>query len=178
MRWRVLGAVAGVLVTLVVVTAVVAAIIAVPVSGDSMRPAFADGDRVLLHPFRGPDDVRRSDVVAVRFAADGPLVLKRVVAVAGDRVRIDPGPVVRLLPDGETRWRIVPTAGDWGSKPVSCCGPDGAAAQESADALVPNGKLFVLGDNPGASDDSRAFGWAARDLVRGVVWTTAWPLDG
>ncbi|WP_285506753.1 signal peptidase I [Actinokineospora sp. NBRC 105648] len=178
-RWRrVLGVAAGGLVALVVVAGVVVAILAVPVSGSSMSPTFADGDRLLLRPFDGPGDVRRGDVVAVRFTENGPLVVKRVIAVAGDRVRIDPGPVVRLLRAGQTDWEVVPTPGDWGTKPVACCGLDGAASPGSADVLVPNKMLFVLGDNPSGSDDSRTFGWAPRERVRGIVWTKVWPLGG
>ncbi len=41
---------------------------------------------------------------------------------------------------------------------------------------VPAGMLFLLGEDPDASEDSRAFGWAPIDLVDGVVrWRlTAW----
>ncbi|GLW94570.1 signal peptidase I [Actinokineospora globicatena] len=173
--WRVVGAAAGVVAALVITAVVAVAVLAIPISGGSMSPTYRDGDRVLPYPFRGPDDVERGDVVATRFAADGPVVVKRVIATGGDRVRIDPGPVVRVLPAGETEWRTVPTAADWGAKPVECCGPDGKAAPIPADALVPNGMLFLLGDNPGGSDDSRAFGWAPRELVGAIVWTTAWP---
>ncbi|SER58688.1 signal peptidase I [Actinokineospora terrae] len=176
--WRVVGVVTGVLGAFVVAAVVAVAVLAIPITGGSMEPTFHDGDRVLPHPFLGPDDVERGDVVATRFSADGPLVVKRVIAVAGDRVRIDPGPVVRVLPAGESEWRAIPTAADWGAKPVECCGPDGKAAPVAADALVPAGKLFLLGDNPGGSDDSRASGWAPRDLVRAIVWTTVWPIGG
>ncbi|MBM7772796.1 signal peptidase I [Actinokineospora baliensis] len=173
--WRVVGAVAGVLTALVVVAVVAVAVLAVPVSGGSMSPTYLDGDRVLPHPFLDQDDVERGDVVETRFAEGGPLVIKRVIATAGDRVRIDPGPVVRVLPAGETEWHVVATATDWGTKPVACCDRDGCATV-AADALVPNGKMFLLGDNPGGSDDSRTLGWADRDLVRAIVWTRVWPL--
>lgn len=60
------------------------------VDGPSMAPAVLSGDRVLVRRTRRP---RRGQVVLLRFpplpsgaTADDQLLLKRVVAVAGDRV--------------------------------------------------------------------------------------------
>ena len=38
------------------------------------------------------------------------------------------------------------------------------------------GMVFLLGDDPAHSDDSREFGWAPLSEVRGVVWLRVWPL--
>ena len=52
----------------------------VVVSGDSMRPAFQPGDRLLVGP---AGRVRAGHVVAVPDPRDGRLVIKRVRAVVG-----------------------------------------------------------------------------------------------
>ncbi|NUR28986.1 MAG: signal peptidase I [Catenulispora sp.] len=51
------------------------------VDGPSMEPALRSGERVLVRRTRRP---RRGDVVLMRLPADSALLLKRVVAVAGD----------------------------------------------------------------------------------------------
>ncbi|WP_051367189.1 signal peptidase I [Hamadaea tsunoensis] len=53
------------------------------VDGPSMEPALRSGERVLVRRTRRP---RRGDVVLMRLPADGALLLKRVVAVAGDHL--------------------------------------------------------------------------------------------
>lgn len=57
------------------------------VSGESMYPTYRDGQFdfcfTLKYPFSGP---RRGDVVLVRWAGMHVMLLKRVVAVAGDTV--------------------------------------------------------------------------------------------
>ena len=171
--WRVVGAVTAIAGVVALVAVVVVAILAMPVSGSSMRPALTDGDRVLLHPFGA--EVERSDIVAARFGPGGPLVVKRVIALPGDAVRIVQGPTVQVRPAGTADWQTVPTpSGGWAGKPETCCLPDGRAG--AGEAVVPEGMVFLLGDDPAHSDDSRAFGWAPLSEVRGVVWLRVWPL--
>jgi signal peptidase I len=74
---------------------------AVTVTGDSMAPTFADGDRVLVR--RVPAHrLRAGDVVVVRLpGADGPRdrpwLIKRVAALPGDPV---PAVVTPAVGDG------------------------------------------------------------------------------
>jgi nickel-type superoxide dismutase maturation protease len=42
-------------------------------------------------------------------------------------------------------------------------------------ARIESGRLYVLGDNPNASTDSRNFGWIGAELVVGKV---IWPRQG
>lgn len=156
-------------------------VMAVKVTGVSMEPTLHDGERVLLRPFSGGDTPARFDVVVTRFSEPGPAVVKRVVGLPGDRVRTVPadgGTTVQVQPGGAGPWFAVdnPAWTDrWGPVPLRCCRPTGQAGTDSEAQTVPAGSLFLLGDDPGHSEDSRTFGWAPIKLVDGVV---RWRLRG
>lgn len=158
MPWRKVAAATLVALLLLAVTVVaVGAAVSVRVIGPSMAPTLRDGDRVLV---RGTDRPQRLDLVVLRLREDGPLVVKRVVALPGDRVRIDAGPVVRVQPQGHGPWwRLVDRAweGRW------------SRVVELPEQVVPPDGLFVLGDNPDHSEDSRTTGMAPGRLVSGTV---------
>ena len=120
-------------------------------AGTGMQPAFRDGDLVLF--FRMTDDFAANEVVVVQY--QGEKLLERVVAAAGDTVDITGdglvinGAVVRE-PDarGET------TQFEEGiTFPLT----------------VPEGKIFVLGDNREHTTDSRIFGCVDTEDVYGRV---------
>ncbi|WP_319018315.1 S26 family signal peptidase [Microbispora sitophila] len=116
--------------------------VVVAVSGDSMRPSFRTGDRVL---------VRRIPARRVRVG--------EVVVIEAPRPRNhQPGP--------ERKWHIKRVAAV-GDDPVPAPVAD-APALRNADR-VPSGHLVVLGDNPGSSLDSRQRGFVPADRVLGVV---------
>lgn len=79
---------------------------------------------------------------------------KRIVAGPGDLVSIQSG---RAVVNGRTTDQ---------SSIVPCYG---AACSFPLAVRVPPGHYFVLGDNRGASDDSRFWGPISRDLIIGVV---------
>lgn len=170
--WTVLAVLFAVVVLLVVVVAALAR----PVAGASMRPTLADGDRVLVDPFRDVADLRRHDLVAYRPPGSSALTVKRVIAVAGDRVTIDAG-AVYVLPAGSAGWLRLTSASwtSWGEHGV-CCGPDGRASTAPGVAEVPSGAVFALGDNPAVSVDSRADGWVTDSRFAGRVVLRVWPL--
>jgi len=90
--------------------------------------------------------------------------VKRVVAVGGDRLRIVKGiPIV----DGE------PVEGDWEIRP--CRGLGGCDFK--TEITIPPDHYFMMGDNRGASDDSRYWGPIPRDWVIGKAFFTYWPPD-
>ena len=138
---------------------------------DSMAPTIESGDRVLAERIDG-GEVRRGDVVVFYDAVWGNVpMVKRVVAVGGDRVACcdEQG---RITIDG---------------KPVeeSYLAGDGPASMTAFDEKVPEGSLFLLGDHRTASQDSRvrlggdADHWAVpRAAVQARVDATAWPLGG
>ena len=125
-------------------------LVVVDVQGPSMEPTLYDGDRVLVR--RAPlIAVRTGDVVVVarphapEFAAAGAWVIKRVAATAGEQIP----PVIRH---------------SWAENDIDFAG-----------ALVPDGRLLLLGDNPTRSGDSRHWGFTAGDAVLGVVTRSMHP---
>ncbi len=125
------------------------------VAGDSMFPSLHDGDRVLVT--RGYPDPRRGDVIVVsvtRRGATEPVdMLKRVVALAGESVRIEQGiAFVDGVPERPSARVLL--------------SPDDVSRREIS---VPEGHLYVLGDNRPASLDSRFYGPVPITEVRGRV---------
>ena len=169
---RGLGIAAGVVLLVLATLAAAVTVMAVRVSGVSMEPTLGDGDRVLLRPFSGGDEPARFAIVVTRFSERGPTVVKRVVGLPGDRVRIA-GTRVEVQTAGAGPWLLADLPG-WGggwfaATPPACCRPSGQAGTTTEPQTVPAGMLFLLGDDPGHSEDSRVFGWAPISLVDGVV---------
>ncbi len=125
----------------------------VAVSGDSMKNTLQDGDMLLLSSlFYTPE---RGDIVVIYHQGEEPLI-KRVIAVGGDCLRIDEetGAVYlngKLLEEPFVLGGSTPTFG------------------MEDEVIVPDGCLFAMGDNRGESKDSRMLGVFSLDAVMGEV---------
>lgn len=147
---------------LVVLFFAVRFLVAEPVrtSGDSMSPTLHDGDALVIQKvsYWFADPAIGEIVVAV--APDtGESVVKRVVAVGGDTIGIEDGVLVR---NGEAVDEPYANHREmdgyfWG--PVD----------------VPEGHVFLLGDNRLESHDSRNYGTVPLDAIEGKYLTQLWP---
>lgn len=142
----------------------------------SMAPTLRSGDVILVdRGTRGTAD--RGDIVVVDGrsyfgpAEDGGRYwVKRVIGIGGDRVQCctDDG---RLLRNGEAL-----------DEPY-LQPDDGSAGGFEFDLAVPDGRLFLLGDNRSDSTDSRSFlgspggGMVPAERVVGEAHRIIWPLD-
>jgi len=140
-----------------------------------MQPTLQPGDRVAVDmrayglrlPFTpvrllATGQPQRGDVAVFDSPADGTRLIKRVVAVAGDRVQLHDG---YLSINGQPLQHAL--AGElFGNKQVSLDLEEGGGP-DIAGITIPAGKLLVLGDHRGNSFDGRFFGFVDAGKVYG-----------
>jgi len=135
----------------------------VKVEGGSMMPGLEDQERIFVNKFvYGWEPIRRGDIVVFRYPRDtSKSYIKRVIGVAGDRVRIENGQVyVNEQPLDED---YVPT--------------EYADARSYAEVTVPAHSYFVLGDHRTMSNDSRDFGPVNERYIYGKAVFGYWPME-
>ena len=132
---------------------------AIQVSGDSMEPTLSDGDVLVLlnaHEYTG------GQLCCVAW--QNKLLIKRVIAVGGDSVDIDREGNVSV--NGQKLDEPYVTEKSLGECDIEF------------PFTVPEGRVFVMGDQRSTSIDSRssAVGAVEEDQIMGRVWFRAWPL--
>ncbi len=135
----------------------------VKVEGTSMMPGLDDQERVFINKFiYRLEPIERGDIVVFHYPRDpSKSYIKRVIGMAGDRVRIDAGVVYvngRPLYEGY----VPPQYEDWRSYP---------------EVRVPAHSYFVLGDHRNLSNDSRDFGPIDESYIFGKAVFVYWPVD-
>ena len=143
----------------------------VKVDGDSMNSTLSTGDYLAVDKLATPE---RGDVIVFTgsFAgASEKSYIKRIVAVEGDTVRIADGKLF-LQKSGETAFILI----DESYYPTVIGQTFSLNAGESYQKLIPEGHVFVLGDNRENSRDSRLFGFIPVECIDGVVHQTM--IDG
>jgi len=133
----------------------------VRVEGTSMLPRLEDHDRLFINKFVYQiESIQRGDVVVFRYPRDPEKsYIKRVIAVSGDRLRIDRG---RVWINGEPlREDYVPEAF--------------RDNRSMAETLLPEDSYFMMGDHRSISSDSREFGPVDRSLIYGKAVFVYWP---
>lgn len=126
-----------------------------------MVPMLQDQDRLFINKLAyRVGTIHRSDVVVFQYPRDpSKSYIKRVIALPGDRLRIEHGHVYlndRLLREG-----YVPTRY--------------ADERSQAEMEIPAGEYFVMGDHRSISSDSRDFGPVDRSYIYGKAAFVYWP---
>lgn len=146
-----LGKVLDVLIVVLLVIGVGFRIFFTPVvvDGSSMFPTLENGDYLVLE--KGSKNVSRGDIVAVYSDTLEKTLIKRVIAIEGDTIKIDGSKIYvnDVLLDESAYIKS-----DWGC--------------EIEEDTVPSGKVFVLGDNRNNSTDSRVLGYLNIADIKGT----------
>jgi signal peptidase I len=153
------------------------------VSGPSMEPTLVEKDRVVISPlFYTPE---QNDIIIVDSSKLDKLIVKRVVALEGQSVDIDFEKGIVSV-DGEPLDEQLYIVGENGEKPelkadhfVNTLTTYDMGAFESYPVTVPQGCVFVLGDNRNRSKDSKhiELGFVPEEEIVGKVIFRISPLS-
>jgi signal peptidase I len=128
------------------------------VDGDSMNPTLISGEYVIVNRVSYRlGSPQRGDIIVFHFPRDPrEEYIKRVIGLPGDQVEINQGQVyVNGQPLEESYLKVKTNySGTW---------------------QVPEGQLFVLGDNRNNSSDSHDWGTVPMDYVVGKAILVYWP---
>src|SRR5256885_1007304 len=135
----------------------------VKVEGTSMMPGLEDQERIFVNKFVYRwEPISRGDIVVFRYPRDTTKsYIKRVIGVAGDRIRIDNGTV--YVNGDPVEEDYVPS--------------DYADARSYSEITVPARSFFVLGDHRTMSNDSRDFGPVNERFIYGKAVFGYWPME-
>ncbi|EKE07255.1 MAG: hypothetical protein ACD_18C00141G0012 [uncultured bacterium] len=136
------------------------------VKGQSMEPNFYESDYLIIdeitYRFRIPE---RGEVIVLKSPVSTDYYLKRIIAIPGERIKIENGKVI-IYNDTNPKGLILDESY-----------LNGMDTSGSLSLTLGDDQYFVLGDNRGASFDSRRFGAISREDIVGKVWLRGWPLD-
>ncbi len=136
------------------------------VRGQSMEPAFENGDYLIVDQISYRfGDPQRGEVVVFRYPnAPAHRYIKRIIGLPGETIEIEEGLVTIY---SQNNSQILLDESDY-------LFPDIDTSGEINITLTEN-EYFVLGDNRPASADSRRWGPLTREDIVGRVFLRAWP---
>ena len=164
-KWR--GGVRELVITILVAFVVVFGFIrpfvveAYRIPSESMEPTLEVGDRLLANKFiyRFKEPERGDIVVFDSVEGDDETLVKRVIGVGGDKIRVRGNTLLVNNKSQDEPYvnKKDPSRGSYGP------------------TRVPEGYVFVMGDNRGNSADSRVFGPVPLENVEGEAFLRFWP---
>ena len=163
----------------------------------SMIPTILVGDRIFINklaydlkvPFTTWQlakwaDPQRGDIIVFPSPADGVRLVKRVVAVPGDRLELRDDHLIingetatYVRTDSDTSTALVLDETVSGRTHSLMIQPQQRAMRSFGPVEVPAGRYFVMGDNRDNSFDSRYFGFVPRGSILGRATLVAMSFD-
>lgn len=135
------------------------------VNGSSMLPSFEDGDYLIIDKVSYRlNDPERQDVVIFRFPNDQKkFFIKRIIGLPNETIEIQGSVVTVTDPESGEKLQL--------QEPY---------VKHTADNIVHlelgSDEYFVMGDNRGASSDSRYWGAVKKDLIAGEAFLRLLPI--
>ena len=136
------------------------------VNGESMVPSLQNGDYLIVDEITyKTKDVQRGDVIVFRFPKSDTkrFLIKRVIGLPGEMVSISGNKVTVTKTDGS----LIQLDETYTNGEFSSYGTWELADEE----------YFVMGDNRGASSDSRSWGVLEKEYIVGKTFLRLFPLS-
>ena len=133
------------------------------IEGDSMYPTLHNGERIVLEKLTYYlQEPARGDIVVCFYPGHAVSRVKRIVGLPGERVSIRNGAV--LIDGGQLDERAY-----WNDEIIG----------DMEERIVPEGSVFVMGDNRNHSTDSRevSVGFIPYEKILGRAVLVFWPPD-
>lgn len=138
------------------------------VQGSSMYPTLVNNERLIVDKLSYYiTEPQRGEIIVFRYPKDQSRdFIKRVIAVGGDTVEMRAG---KVFVNGNMLEEDYIYKDD----------PKGPNMSDYRKSVVPEGHIFVLGDNRNNSEDSRFadVDFVPLDLVKGRAVVAFWPID-
>ncbi|MDR6124621.1 signal peptidase I [Neobacillus drentensis] len=143
------------------------------VEGESMMPTLQDGNKLVVNKLGYQvGELNRFDVIVFHANAKEDFV-KRIIGLPGDKLEYRND---QLYINGHKYEEPFLDVYKQKSPGLKITG-DFSLKEITGENIVPEGKLFVLGDNRLGSWDSRQFGFISATQVVGKVDLRYWPLN-
>lgn len=143
------------------------------VEGESMMPTLQDGNKLVVNKLGiQVSDLQRFDVIVFHANVKEDFV-KRIIGLPGDKIEYRND---QLYINGHKFKEPFLSTYKQESPGLKITG-DFSLKEITGEDTVPEGKLFVLGDNRLGSWDSRYFGFISVSQVVGKVDLRYWPLN-
>ncbi|MEK4222532.1 signal peptidase I [Bacillus sp. FSL W8-0116] len=141
------------------------------VKGESMSPTLEEGNKLIVNKMK---NIKRFDIVVFHAPNSNEVYVKRVIGLPGDTIEMKNDvlyingvaykePYLNKLKKQYSYLNRF--TGDFTLKEIT------------GKEKVPDGKVFVLGDNRLRSNDSRRFGFIDEKDIIGSAVFRAWPLQ-
>jgi signal peptidase I len=129
-------------------------------AGPSMQPNLFAGYRVMTEKISYYlHEPRRGDIVVIERPEHEGNLIKRVIGLSGETIEVS---------GGHTNINGEPIKEPW----VTYFG-----GRDMPPTVVPEGHIFIIGDNRSNSRDSRDIGPVPVESIIGRGWFVYWPLD-
>ncbi|MGG6311249.1 signal peptidase I [Paenibacillus macerans] len=146
------------------------------VDGPSMKPNFHTGERIIvnkiIYDIREP---KHGEVVVFHVPSEGRDFIKRVIGVPGDTVRVEGDTVTvngQVVDETYIKDAVIEKHNNNELYNTEANFPNEVVPE----GTVPEGYVFVLGDNRSNSTDSRRIGFVPYGDIVGRADLVFWPL--